>query len=70
MLVLIFLLTEEKFKIYKMASTLKILNWLHNDNLFLFQLLLFLALACAVLSSGKSAGKRHGKRGKKYILDS
>ena len=66
MLVLIFLLTEEKYKIY----ALKILNWLHNDNLFLFQLLLFLALACAVLSSGKSAGKRHGKRGKKYILDS
>ena len=60
MLVLIFLLTEEKYKIY----ALKILNWLHNDNLFLFQLLLFLALACAVLSSGKRAGKRHGKRGK------
>ena len=58
MLVLIFLLIEEKY------NTLKILNWLHNDNLFLFQLLLFLALACAVLSSGKSAGKRHAKRGK------
>ena len=36
---------------------------------FVFQLLLFLALTCGVLSSGKSTGKRHNKRGKFYVTN-
>ena len=50
-----------------MISTLEILKLLQI--IFLFQILLFLALACAVLISGKSTGKMYGKRGKFYASD-
>ena len=42
---------------------------LATQQYFVFQLLLFLALTCAVLTSGKSTGKRHNKRGKFYVTN-
>ena len=59
-----FYTTDEKYKIYYFVNTK-----LATQQYFVFQLLLFLALTCAVLTSGKSTGKRQYKHGKFYVTN-